>query len=142
MFQMGPGVIGRSGSMSDSALRRAVRATGFPGTPIPTRVGAMEGFTASAEDGNGKTTHLWWLRSGRFGLIIQFDTTSSRFDVDLANAVLSTLLIDHAAVATQSVPLSYYGRGGRILGVVAAYAWMYRYAVGFIIVIIMLLLLL
>ncbi len=133
-IRLSTGVIWRRGVIDDATIRAIARESGAPGAPIPARLAGIEGFETGRVTDSGERTRYWWLRSGRLVLPLELEIRSASHQETPAHDVLSTLTIDHSAVAAHPVEMAVYGHIGRIVGTVAGHVWVHRYLLAFLVV--------
>ena len=126
-ISMDSGTVGRWGPIDEADLRRALEASGVPGSPVNARLGDLRGYQVGHVNGQGRLTHIWAVRSGRFALVIELRSDSKRHDLEAIASILSEVVIDQSALDAIPVERDIYGFAGRIFGgaysFVAAHLW-------------------
>ena len=134
-IRLGEGLVSPGEEATDFGVRTAFRAGGMPEEPVAVRIGSLKGFGGGYVSEKGRRHHLWILYSGRLSLVIEFRSISATYDVASAEAILATLTVNHAAVATVPIRNGLPEHLGRVAGTIGGYTWRYRYPLLFLIAI-------
>jgi hypothetical protein len=133
MIRIGKGVVGRWGDVLDVSVRDMAATSGLSTTPTPVRIGDFAGLQAGEVNENGSRTHGWWVRHGRLALVVEFRSTSPKYSVGVAAAILSTLVANRAAIDAHPLERDIYGYAGRVVGTAYGFIRKYRYPLAFLI---------
>jgi hypothetical protein len=125
-------ILGRFGDISDEALAEGVKTAGFASRPTHVKVGDFVGLQA-ADPKAAHTHHAWWVCAGRLAIFAEFRSSSPQYPVAVAAEILSSLRLDRTAVDSHPLETDIAGAAGRVSGTVYGYILRYRYAVVFLV---------
>lgn len=125
-IRIDPGNVGRWGDVHPT-LRVFMMLKGIPGKPRPVRFGEFRGLHGGHVNEKGRRINLWCLGAGRLLIMIEFQSSSSTSTIAVAEEVLSSLAVEHAAVDAHPLERDVYGHAGRVVGTAIGYLWKYRH---------------
>ena len=126
------GNVGRWGDVHPT-LRVFLMLKGIPGEPRPVRFGEFRGLHGGHVNEKGRRIELWSLAAGRLLILVEFQSSSPNSSRAVAEEVLSTLSVNREAVDAHPLEKDTYGAMGRTVGRAVGFLWLHRYAVAFLI---------